>query len=64
MLQQIERVLAKGLERLNTVSRLDNRTEVVFTTREWEQLTELVKILKPFQELTDMLQGDKVSLSQ
>jgi len=32
----------------------------MFTSREWSQLQELVRILQPFAEATDLTQGEKV----
>ena len=33
--------------------------EVVFSTREWNQLKELTSILAPFSEATDLTEGEK-----
>lgn len=35
-------------------------TETIFTLREWAQIKELVSILKPFADATDLTQGEKV----
>ena len=51
----------KGLQELNSVSKTTKKSELVFTQREWDQITELIDILEPFQDYTDKLQGDQVS---
>ena len=60
LLRQVESVLKKGFAKLNDVCRADNRPECIFSHIDWEQLSELARILNPFKELTNQLQGEKV----
>ncbi|CAL8253532.1 unnamed protein product [Boreogadus saida] len=47
------------LEEQQTVEKAGHK-ELSFTPREWNLLKELVEILKPFGEATDLTQGEKV----
>ena len=61
VLHQVKGILSKGMTELNSVSREADHSELVFSQKEWEQLTELDVVLTPFKEYTDILQGDEVS---
>ena len=59
VLRQVISILEKGMAPLISVSRDADRHEYIFSTKEWDQLTRLHKILEPFKVETDNLQGDK-----
>ena len=61
LLHQVKGILRKGMTELNGVSREADHSELVFSQKEWEQLTELDVVLTPFKEYTDILQGNEVS---
>ena len=62
-LRQIAALLK--LEQVPTNSFLshNNYHNLIFSNKEWNQLQELEKLLKPFAEATDQTQGEKVSYS-
>lgn len=62
VLRQINSVVDKGMNELNSVTRADNRRECIFSCGEWSQLRELIDVLEPFRAMTDQLQGDKVRI--
>ncbi|XP_035478434.1 zinc finger BED domain-containing protein 4-like [Scophthalmus maximus] len=59
-LRQVKAVLQCNHLKLCAVLEKAGHRELSFTTREWNLLKELVDILKPFGEATDLTQGDKV----
>ena len=59
-LRQIKAVLHCDHLRLCAVLEKAGHKELSFTPREWNLLKELVDILKPFGEATDLTQGEKV----
>lgn len=59
-LRQVKAVLRCDHLKLSTVLEKSGHKELCFTAREWNLLKELVEILKPFGEATDLTQGDKV----
>lgn len=61
MLRTIKSVVGKGYDNLTELCTAENRTEVIFSNREWSQLVELCDLLEPFAEATDKLQAEKVS---
>lgn len=50
----------KGLQELNGVATAAKKMDVLFTKKEWDQISELIDILEPFKYYTDLLQGDQV----
>lgn len=59
-LRQVKAVLHCDQQKLCAVLEKAGHKELSFTPREWNLLKELVDILKPFGEATDLTQGDKV----
>lgn len=59
-LRQVKAVLHFDQQKLCAVLEKAGHKELSFTPREWNLLKELVDILKPFGEATDLTQGDKV----
>ncbi|CAL9699779.1 unnamed protein product [Knipowitschia caucasica] len=59
-LRQVKAVLHCDHLKLCAVLEKAGHKELCFTPREWNLLKELVDILKPFVEATDLTQGDKV----
>ncbi|KAI7789863.1 hypothetical protein IRJ41_023943 [Triplophysa rosa] len=59
-LRQVKAVLQCDLLKLCAVLQKAGHKELSFTPREWNLLKELVDILKPFGEATDLTQGEKV----
>lgn len=58
--RQIEAVSNKDMKKLNELSEQQGHQECVFTHRDWQQLTELRDILRPFYLATNLTQGEKV----
>ncbi|KAL3062204.1 hypothetical protein OYC64_010173 [Pagothenia borchgrevinki] len=58
-LRQLKSVLNCDHLRLSTVLEDGGHKETVFTAREWNQIGELVDVLQPFGEATDLTQGEK-----
>uniref|UniRef100_A0A9J8C8A2 HAT C-terminal dimerisation domain-containing protein n=1 Tax=Cyprinus carpio carpio TaxID=630221 RepID=A0A9J8C8A2_CYPCA len=59
-LRQVKAVLHCDQQKLCAVLEKSGHKELSFTPREWNLLKELVDILKPFGEATDLTQGEKV----
>lgn len=59
-LRQVKAVLQCNHLKLVAVLEKAGHRELSFTAREWNLLKELVDILKPFGEATDLTQGEKV----
>ncbi|KAL0963742.1 hypothetical protein UPYG_G00310380 [Umbra pygmaea] len=59
-LRQVKAVLHFDQQKLCAVLEKAGHKELSFTPREWNLLKELVDILKPFGEATDLTQGEKV----
>lgn len=59
-LRQLKSVIKCEHLKLSTVLEDTGHKEVAFTTREWSQIRELVDVLEPFGEATDLTQGEKV----
>lgn len=59
-LRQVKAVLHCDQQKLCAVHEKALHKELSFTPREWNLLKELVDILKPFGEATDLTQGEKV----
>ncbi|KAJ4939239.1 hypothetical protein JOQ06_028695 [Pogonophryne albipinna] len=59
-LKQLKSVLNCDHLRLSTVLEDGGHKETVFTAREWNQIGELVDVLQPFGEATDLTQGEKM----
>lgn len=59
-LRQVKAVLHCDQQKLCAVLEKAGHKELSFTPREWNLLKELVDILKPFGEATDLTQGEKV----
>ena len=59
-LKQVRAVLQCDHLKLCAVLEKAGHKELLFTPREWNLLKELVDILKPFGEATDLTQGEKV----
>ncbi|KAI7808688.1 hypothetical protein IRJ41_011592 [Triplophysa rosa] len=59
-LRQVKAVPQCDLLKLCAVLQKAGHKELSFTPREWNLLKELVDILKPFGEATDLTQGEKV----
>ncbi|XP_024908564.1 zinc finger BED domain-containing protein 4-like [Cynoglossus semilaevis] len=62
-LRQVKAVLQCNHLKLCAVLEKAGHRELSFTAREWNLLKELVDILKPFGEATDLTQGEKVTIS-
>ena len=58
--RQLKAIVELDQLKLGTVLRDANQGNLVLTTKEVTQLQELVKILAPFAEATDLTQGDKI----
>ncbi|CAJ1059641.1 uncharacterized protein LOC117545812 [Xyrichtys novacula] len=59
-LRQVKAVLHFDHARLSRTVENAGHRELLFTSREWNLLKELVEILNPFEEATDLTQGEKV----
>uniref|UniRef100_A0A4W5K373 HAT C-terminal dimerisation domain-containing protein n=1 Tax=Hucho hucho TaxID=62062 RepID=A0A4W5K373_9TELE len=59
-LRQVKAVIQCDHLKLSHVLEKSGHNELLFTVREWNKLNELVDILKPFGEATDMTQGEKI----
>lgn len=59
-LRQVQAVLKFDHLKLCTVLEKSGHKDISFTGREWNMLKELVEVLKPFAEATDLTQGEKV----
>uniref|UniRef100_A0A8C7DJA5 HAT C-terminal dimerisation domain-containing protein n=1 Tax=Oncorhynchus kisutch TaxID=8019 RepID=A0A8C7DJA5_ONCKI len=59
-LRQVKAVVQCDHRKLSHVLEKSGHKELLFTVREWNKLKELVDILKPFGEATDMTQGEKI----
>uniref|UniRef100_A0A673ZZR7 Uncharacterized LOC115161945 n=1 Tax=Salmo trutta TaxID=8032 RepID=A0A673ZZR7_SALTR len=59
-LRQVKAVIQCDHRKLSHVLEKAGHKELLFTVREWNKLKELVDILKPFGEATDMTQGEKI----
>nr|XP_046223416.1 uncharacterized protein LOC124046739 [Oncorhynchus gorbuscha] len=59
-LRQVKAVVQCDHRKLSHVLEKAGHKELLFTVREWNKLKELVDILKPFGEATDMTQGEKI----
>jgi len=59
-LRQVKAVLHCDQQKLCRVLEKAGHKELSFTPREWNLLKEMVDILKPFGEATDLTQGEKV----
>lgn len=56
----VKAVTRLNLQSLNTLLETQGHKELCFLPREWSQLLELVDILDPFLQATDLTQGEKV----
>uniref|UniRef100_A0A669D263 HAT C-terminal dimerisation domain-containing protein n=1 Tax=Oreochromis niloticus TaxID=8128 RepID=A0A669D263_ORENI len=59
-LRQVKAVLQCEHLKLCAVLEMAGHKELLFTTQEWNLLKEMVDILKPFGEATDLTQGEKI----
>ena len=59
-LRQVQAVLKFEHLKLCNILEKSGHKELCFTGREWNMLKELVEVLKPFGEATDLTQGEKV----
>ncbi|XP_039864476.1 zinc finger BED domain-containing protein 4-like [Simochromis diagramma] len=59
-LRQVKAVIQCEHLKLCAVLEMAGHKELLFTTREWNLLKEMVDILKPFGEATDLTQGEKI----
>ena len=59
-LRQLKAVLICDHLKLSAVLEEAGHREMVFTQREWNQIKELVDVLQPFGEATDLTQGEKM----
>jgi hypothetical protein len=59
-LRQLKAIVDLDQTKLGNVLRESNQGNLVLSTKEVNQLEELVKILAPFAEATDLTQGDKM----
>ncbi|XP_038823451.1 uncharacterized protein LOC120023496 [Salvelinus namaycush] len=59
-LRQVKAVIQCDHRKLSHVLEKAGHKELLFTVQEWNKLKELVDILKPFGEATDMTQGEKI----
>ncbi|XP_053288247.1 uncharacterized protein LOC128449211 [Pleuronectes platessa] len=59
-LRQLKSVLNCDQLKLSAVLEDAGHKETVFTAREWSQIRELVDVLQPFGEATDLTQGEKI----
>ncbi|CAJ1074294.1 uncharacterized protein LOC117545812 [Xyrichtys novacula] len=59
-LRQVKAVLHFDHAKLSRTVENAGHRELLFTSREWNLLKELVEILNPFGEATDLTQGEKV----
>ena len=58
--RQLKSVLNCDQLKLSAVLEDAGHKETVFTAREWSQIRELVDVLQPFGEATDLTQGEKI----
>ena len=56
--KQVQAITSLDLKTLNEICSKDH-ADMVFSSREWNQLKELVAVLAPFSEATDLTQGEK-----
>lgn len=61
-LRQISCILRLAMMKINKVLK-DHSPNLVFSVKEWTQLTELAHILYPFAQATDYTQGEKIVTS-
>lgn len=59
MLRQVQALIECDDPKICGVLEKSGHKELLFTSREWNQLKEVVDILKPFAEATDLTQGEK-----
>ncbi|XP_060753962.1 uncharacterized protein LOC132864530 [Neoarius graeffei] len=59
-LTQLKAVLKCDATKLTAILQESGHKEIAFTSREWSQIQELVHVLEPFVEATDLTQGEKV----
>uniref|UniRef100_A0A673CRU7 HAT C-terminal dimerisation domain-containing protein n=1 Tax=Sphaeramia orbicularis TaxID=375764 RepID=A0A673CRU7_9TELE len=59
-LRQLKAVLKCDATKLTAILQESGHKETAFTLREWSQIQELVRVLEPFAEATDLTQGEKV----
>lgn len=59
-LRQLKSVVNCDHLKLSTVLTDGGHKEMIFTAREWNQIGELVDVLQPFAEATDLTQGEKI----
>ncbi|KAK7944385.1 hypothetical protein WMY93_000113 [Mugilogobius chulae] len=59
-LRLVDTVTNLDLQTLNTLLETQGHKELCLSTREWSQLNELVEVLSPFLQATDLTQGEKV----
>ncbi|MBN3298439.1 zinc finger BED domain-containing protein 4-like [Amia ocellicauda] len=59
-LRQLKALVTFDYQKLCEVLEVGGHKESKFTEREWSQVKELVEILTPFGEATDLTQGEKV----
>jgi len=59
-LRQIKSILALDASQLSNVLEAQGQKHLIFNARELSQLNELVEILDPFSEATNLTEGDKV----
>lgn len=59
-LRLVESVTNLDLQSLNTLLEAQGHKSMCLSAREWSQLKELVHVLAPFQQATDLTQGEKV----
>ncbi|XP_013859738.1 zinc finger BED domain-containing protein 1 [Austrofundulus limnaeus] len=59
-LRLVEAVTDLDLQNLNVLLETQGHKELCLSAREWSQLKELVEILSPFLQATDLTQGEKV----
>jgi hypothetical protein len=60
-LRQIQAIVSLDQQELTTMLENDGHRNLIFTPREWAQLTELCDILEPFAEATNITQGNKTA---
>lgn len=59
-LRQLKAVLKCDATKLTAILQESGHKETTFTSREWSQIQELVRVLEPFAEATDLTQGEKL----
>jgi hypothetical protein len=58
-LRQLQAVLSLDMSTLNAVLEREGHKNLIFSAREWSQLTEACEILDPFAEATELTEGEK-----